>query len=59
VVRPVGDYHVNLLSAPATEAFFRRHASAVEVIPIDAMLRSRFGAEDTMNKSAYTFIIRL
>ena len=59
VVRPVGDYHVNLLSAPATEAFFRRRASAVEVIPIDAMLRSRFGSEEMMNKNAYTFIVTM
>ena len=59
VVRRVGEYHVNVLSAPATEAIFRRHASAVGVVPIDAMLRSRFGCADTPNNSAYTFIVTM
>jgi SAM-dependent methyltransferase len=59
VVSPVGDYHVNVLSAPATEALFRRHASAVEGVSIDAMLRARFGCGDTPNKNAYTFVVRL
>jgi len=59
VVRPVGDYHVNLLSAPATEAVFRRRGAAVEVIAIDALLRSRFAGAETHNKNAYTFMVAI
>lgn len=59
VIRPVGDYHVNLLSAPAAEALWRRGAAGVEVVPIDAMLRARFGCADTPNTNAYTFIITM
>jgi len=59
VVKAVGEYHWNRLSLPATEAVFRRHASAVEVIHIDAFLRRRFGCGDTHNKGAYTFIVTM
>jgi SAM-dependent methyltransferase len=58
VVRPAGDYYVNLLSAPATEAVFRRHGASVEAVCIDAMLRARYGGAETHNKNAYTFLIR-
>lgn len=57
VVRRVGDYHVNGLSLPRTVSLFRRHASAVEVIHVDALLRSRFACPDTHNRDAYTLIV--
>ena len=58
-VQPVGQYHWNHLSAPATEAVFRRHARGVEVVHVDAFLRSRFACGDTHNKGAYTFLVTI
>ncbi|MHC4505615.1 MAG: class I SAM-dependent methyltransferase [Planctomycetota bacterium] len=56
VVRPVDDYHWNELSIGRTRALFEKHASTVEVIHVDALLRSRFGGE-AHNKGAYTFVV--
>jgi len=56
VVRPVDDYHWNELSMARTRALFEGHASTVEVIHVDSLLRSRFGGE-AHNKGAYTFVV--
>ncbi|OHB76813.1 MAG: hypothetical protein A2Z25_04000 [Planctomycetes bacterium RBG_16_55_9] len=58
VVEAVGDYHWNKLSVAETKAAFERYGIVVDVIHIDAFLRSKFGCSDTHNKGAYTFIIR-
>jgi len=57
VVRPVGYYHCNLLSAPATRDIFLRHAARVEAVHIDAFCRDRFNCPDTHNNKAYTFYV--
>jgi ubiquinone/menaquinone biosynthesis C-methylase UbiE len=58
-VRIVGDYHWNKLSVVQTKAIFERYASSVQVIHIDAFLRSKFHCEDTHNKGAYTLIVNI
>ena len=59
IIRTVGDYHWNTLSAARTKAVFKSHASSVQVIHVDEFLTTQFGCSDTHNKSAYTFVIRL
>jgi len=57
VVRAMGDYHWNTLSASEAKAAFEQCGFVVEVIHIDSFLRSRYHYPDTHNKGAYTFII--
>lgn len=57
IVEVAGDYYWNTLSTTKTKALFEQHGTAVEVIQIDAFLRSRFACTDTHNKGAWTFII--
>ncbi|MHC4510967.1 MAG: class I SAM-dependent methyltransferase [Planctomycetota bacterium] len=57
IVRAVGDYHWNTLSAAKTGALFERHGFAVRVNHIEALLHLRFGCAETHNKRACTFII--
>ena len=59
VVKPMGGYHWNTLSAPRVKELLEQHASSVEVISIDGFLRSRFNCKDTHNKGAYTFFVRM
>jgi hypothetical protein len=59
IVRTVSDYHWNTLSVARTKAAFKREASGIQVIHIDAFLRSGFSCPDTHNKGAYTFIVSL
>ncbi len=56
IIKSVGGYHWNTLSAAQTKALFERHCSEVKAIHIDALLHSRFGCADTPNKGAWTFI---
>ncbi len=58
VEKVVGEYHWNRLSAARTREMFERPGWGVEVIGIDAFLKSRFGFEDTHNKGAYTFLVK-
>jgi SAM-dependent methyltransferase len=58
-IQVVGDYHWNKLSMAETKLIFKRHTSKVQVIHIDAFLRSKFHCEDAHNKWAYTMIISL
>ncbi|MHC4581227.1 MAG: class I SAM-dependent methyltransferase [Planctomycetota bacterium] len=58
-VRPVGNYHWNCLSMSRTEAILERYCSAIQVVHIDELLRSRFGCADAHNKGAYTFFVSL
>ena len=59
VEKAVGDYHWNDLSMRETRVVFEQHASAVEVVHVDTLLRSRFGCGDTHNKGAYTFVVTM
>ncbi|MCY3022458.1 MAG: class I SAM-dependent methyltransferase [Planctomycetota bacterium] len=58
-INPVDDYHWNTLSRARTQAALEKLGGTVEVIPIDGFLRSLFGKDDTHNKGAYTFVVRL
>lgn len=59
VVNPVGEYHWNALSLPATRALFERQGGTVEVFPIAHYLEEKFGCADYYNPNAFTFIVRL
>jgi SAM-dependent methyltransferase len=59
VVRPAGPYYVNQLSVSRTRALFARHATAVEVVRLDSLLRRRFGCPDTPNPNACVFTATL
>jgi len=58
VVRPVEDYHWNLLSMSRTRHLFEREGFAAQVIHVDSFLSEyAFGAQ-THNPNAYTFLLR-
>jgi SAM-dependent methyltransferase len=59
VVKAVDYYHRNKLSMGRTKAIFEQYASCVQVIHIDAFLKSKFNCSDTHNKGAYTFVARM
>ncbi|MHC4706289.1 MAG: class I SAM-dependent methyltransferase [Planctomycetota bacterium] len=59
IVKAVDNYHWNTLSLDKTKATFSQHASDIKVIHIDSFLLSRFGCDQTHNKGAYTFIIKM
>jgi len=59
IVRAVGDYHWNKLSLIMTRAIFEHYASAVQVIKVNAFLKSKFDCSDAHNKDAYTLIVGL
>lgn len=59
VVKTVDLYHWNKLSAPRTKELFERHASSVDVVGIDELLKSRYKCGDAHNKGAYTFIVKM
>jgi len=57
VERPVGDYHVNLLSMEKVRESFESHGARVEVIHIQTFLRLCLNCGQTHNPNAYTFYI--
>ena len=59
IVKAVDSYHWNVLSAARMKAVFERYASHAKVIHIDSFLLSRFGCDQTHNKGAYIFIIKM
>jgi SAM-dependent methyltransferase len=59
VGKAVDNYHRNKLSMGRTKAIFERYASYVQVIHIDAFLKSQFNCSDTHNKGAYTFVVMM
>jgi SAM-dependent methyltransferase len=59
IVKAVDNYHWNTLSLDKTKAAFAHHASDIKVIHIDSFLLSRFGSDQTQNKGAYTFVIKM
>jgi hypothetical protein len=58
LVRPVDDYHWNLLSMSRTRKLFRREGFAAQVIHIDTFLSEHATGAETHNPNAYTFILQ-
>ena len=58
VVRPVDDYHCNLLSMARMKALFVAQGFEPQVVHIATFLRQRFGCDQTHNPDAYTFLLR-
>jgi SAM-dependent methyltransferase len=58
VVRPVDDYHCNLLSMARMKALFAEQGFETQVVHIATFLRRRFGCDQTHNPNAYTFFLR-
>ena len=58
VVRPVRDYHINLLSMEKVRQNFEGFGATVEVMHIETFLRMCFHCSQTHNPDAYTFYVR-
>jgi SAM-dependent methyltransferase len=57
VVRPVDEYHWNLLSMARMKELFGRHRFAAQAVHIGTFLRRQIGSELTHNPNAYTFFL--
>ena len=57
VVRPVDDYHMNLLSVQKVQDEFESRGGKVEAIHIETFLRIGLNCADTHNLNAYTFYV--
>lgn len=57
VVRPIDEYHINVVAMDAVRQLFLRGAKAVEAISVDELLRRRLGCDDTPNKRAWVFTV--
>jgi SAM-dependent methyltransferase len=57
-VRPVDEYHWNLLSMARMKELFAECGFAAQVVHIGAFLRQQIGCEQTHNPNAYTFLLR-
>jgi hypothetical protein len=55
-LRPVDDYHWNLLSMDQTKKLFAAHGFSAQVIQIKSFLRQELGCDYTHNPNAYTFL---
>jgi SAM-dependent methyltransferase len=58
LVRPVDDYHWNLLSRKEMQQLFARHGFEAQMIHIGSLLGERVGWPETHNPNAYTFVLR-
>lgn len=58
VVRPVDDYHWNLLSMRRVRDLFAHYGFTGQVIHIGNFLDLQVGCEETHNPNAYTFVLR-
>jgi hypothetical protein len=58
VVRPVDDYHWNLLSMGRMKELFARHGFTTRVIHIGSFVTQQVGYVQTHNPNAYTFILQ-
>ena len=58
-VRPVEEYHWNLLSMARMRELFAGWGFAAQVVHIGTFLRQQIGCEQTHNPNAYTFLLRL
>jgi len=57
-VRPVDEYHWNLLSMGRMRELFAACGFAAQVLHIRTFLRRQVGCEQTHNPNAYTFLLR-
>jgi SAM-dependent methyltransferase len=57
VVRPVDEYHWNLLSARRMKELFRNHGFTVQVLHIGTFLNEQIGCPQVHNPDAYTFFL--
>jgi ubiquinone/menaquinone biosynthesis C-methylase UbiE len=58
ILRPVDDYHWNLLSMARMRQLFASHGFAAQVIHIGTFLRQTIGCDQTHNPNAYTFLLQ-
>src|SRR6185369_10762969 len=58
VVRPLDDYHWNLLSLRRMKELFASHGFAAQAIHIGSFLQRQFAWQETHNPHAYTFVLR-
>jgi SAM-dependent methyltransferase len=58
IVRPVDEYHWNLLSLPRAEQLFADHGFRGQALHIGNFLRQYTGSADTHNPDAYTFLLQ-
>jgi len=57
-VRPMDEYHWNLLSMARMKELFAEYGFAARVVHIGAFLRQQIGCEQTHNLNAYSFLLR-
>jgi ubiquinone/menaquinone biosynthesis C-methylase UbiE len=57
-VRPVDEYHWNLLSMARMKELFAECGFAARVVHVGTFLRQQVGCEQTHNPNAYTFLLR-
>lgn len=58
ILRPVDEYHWNLLSMDEIKKLFGAHGFSAQVIQIRSFLRQELGCEYTHNPNAYTFLLQ-
>ncbi len=58
VVRPVEDYHWNLLSMARIKEMFAARGFVAQIIHIGTFVREQTGCLQTYNSNAYTFLLR-
>jgi len=58
VVRPVDEYHWNLLSMGRMRELFAKNGFTAQVIQIGSFLEQQVGCKETHNPNAYSFILR-
>jgi SAM-dependent methyltransferase len=58
LVRPVDEYHWNLLSVQRVKELLEGHGFAVQVLHIPTFLRSQVGTGETHNPNAYTLLLQ-
>ncbi len=58
LVRPVDNYHWNLLSMNRTRHLFEQEGFGAQVIHVDSFLADHVPGAQTHNPNAYTFLLR-
>jgi len=58
LIRPVAEYHWNLLSLPRIRQLFESRGGSVEAIHIPTMLAERFDYHQSHNREAWTLTVR-
>jgi SAM-dependent methyltransferase len=58
VVRPLDEYHWNLLSMWRMKELFSSHGFAAQAVHVGGFLRQQIGCEYTHNPNAYTFVLK-